>query len=166
VRLNRTLFVTLLLAAAVVAAQSPGSTASRRAFLWRALDSWSLPISQAVMMQQDPFASVRAQAAGVMASNVDTKRLPLLIRYMNDGDARVREQVMLAAGRMGKPGLRLAVHGLADSTPLVRQAAAWNPASEPLAARGCALAGHRGLVCRRRRCQPAKGSRLLVVAHR
>ena len=119
------LLLTISLAAAVVAAQSPGSTASRRAFLWRALDSWSLPISQAVMMQQDPFASVRAQAAGVMASNVDTKRLPLLIRYMNDGDARVREQVMLAAGRMGKPGLRLAVHGLADSTPLVRQAAAW-----------------------------------------
>jgi cyclophilin family peptidyl-prolyl cis-trans isomerase/HEAT repeat protein len=77
------------------------------------------------MMQQDPFASVRAQAAGVMASNVDPKMLPLLTRYMNDGDARVREQVMLAAGRMGKPGLRLAVHGLADSTPLVRQAAAW-----------------------------------------
>ncbi len=76
-------------------------------------------------MQQDPFASVRAQAVGVMASNVDTKRLPLLIRYMNDGDARVREQVMLAAGRMGQPGFRLAVRGLADSTPMVRQAAAW-----------------------------------------
>jgi cyclophilin family peptidyl-prolyl cis-trans isomerase/HEAT repeat protein len=115
----------VLMIAVAAAAQTPGSTASRRAFLWRALDGWSLPISQAVMMQQDPFASVRAQAAGVMASNVDPKRLPLLIRYMNDGDARVREQVMLAAGRMGKPGLRLAVHGLADSTPLVRQAAAW-----------------------------------------
>ena len=119
------LCLTILLAAVVVAAQSPESTASRRAFLWRALDSWSLPIPQAVMMQQDPFASVRAQAAGVMASNVDPKMLPLLTRYMNDGDARVREQVMLAAGRMGKPGLQLAVHGLADSTPLVRQAAAW-----------------------------------------
>jgi len=115
----------MLMIAVVAAAQTPGSTASRQAFLWRALDSWFLPISQAVMMQQDPFASVRAQAAGVMASNVDPKRLPLLIRYMNDGDARVREQVMLAAGRMGKPGLQLAVHGLADSTPLVRQAAAW-----------------------------------------
>jgi cyclophilin family peptidyl-prolyl cis-trans isomerase/HEAT repeat protein len=115
----------MLMIAVAAVAQSPGSTASRRAFLWRALDSWSLPISQAVMMQQDPFASVRAQAAGVMASNVDPKRLPLLIRYMNDGDARVREQVMLAAGRMGKPGLQLAVHGLADSTPVVRQAAAW-----------------------------------------
>ena len=122
---RRTLFVMMLMIAMVATAQSPGSTASRRAFLWRALDSWTLPISQAVVMQQDPFASVRAQAAGVMASNVDTKRLPLLIRYMNDGDARVREQVMLAAGRMGKPGLQLAVNGLADSTPLVRQAAVW-----------------------------------------
>jgi len=117
--------IVLVLVAVAAAAQSPGSTASRQAFLWRALDSWSLPISQAVAMQQDPFASVRAQAAGVMASSVDPKRLPLLNRYMNDGDARVREQVMLAAGRMGQPGLRLAVHGLADSTPLVRQAAAW-----------------------------------------
>ena len=145
------------------------------------------------MMQQDPFASVRAQAAGVMASNVDVKRLPLLIRYMNDGDARVRENVMLAAGRMGRPGLQLAIHGLADSTPLVRQAAVWaaahggpeafeplsrhlvegtkpggarNPPCEPLAARGCTLAGAGGLVRRRRRCSPAKGGRLLVVALR
>jgi cyclophilin family peptidyl-prolyl cis-trans isomerase/HEAT repeat protein len=124
-RFRWVLLLTILLAAAFVTAQSPGSTATRQAFLWRSLDSWSLPISQAVAMQQDPFASVRAQAAGVMASNVDRKRLPLLNRYMNDGDARVREQVMLAAGRMGEPGLKLAVHGLADSTPLVRQAAAW-----------------------------------------
>jgi len=114
-----------ILVAVAAAARSPESTASRRAFLWRALDSWTLPISKAVIMQQDPFASVRAQAVGVMASNVDTKRLPLLIRYMNDGDARVREQVMLAAGRMGQSGFRLAVRGLADSTPMVRQAAAW-----------------------------------------
>jgi cyclophilin family peptidyl-prolyl cis-trans isomerase/HEAT repeat protein len=124
-RRKRALFLTILLAVAVSAAQSPGSTASRQAFLWRALDGWSLSISQAVMMQQDPFASVRAQAAGVMASNVDPQRLPLLTRYMNDGDARVREQVMLATGRMGRAGLQLAVYGLADSTPLVRQAAAW-----------------------------------------
>jgi cyclophilin family peptidyl-prolyl cis-trans isomerase/HEAT repeat protein len=114
-----------VLVAVVAAAQSPGGTASREAFLWRALDSWSLPISQAVGMQQDPFVSVRVQAVGVMASNVDPKRLPLLMRYMNDADARVREQVMLAAGRMGEPGLELAVLGLADATPLVRQAAAW-----------------------------------------
>jgi cyclophilin family peptidyl-prolyl cis-trans isomerase/HEAT repeat protein len=106
-------------------AQTPGGTASRQAFLWRALDGWSLHISQAVSMQQDPYASVRVQAAGVMASNVDPGRLPLLARYMGDGDARVREQVMLASGRMGEPGLSLAVHGLEDATPLVRQAAVW-----------------------------------------
>ena len=124
-RRRGTLGLVTILFAVAAAAQSPGRTASRQAFLWRALDSWSLPISKAVMMQQDQYASVRAQAVGVLASNVDAKNLPLLVRYMNDGDARVRENVMLAAGRMGRPGLRLAIHGLADSTPLVRQAAAW-----------------------------------------
>ena len=114
-----------ILVAVAATAQSPGSTASRQAFLWRALDSWSLPISQAMMMQQDQFASVRAQAAGVLASNIDTRGLPLLVRYMADGDARVRENVMLAAGRMGSPGLQLAIRGFTDSTPLVRQAAVW-----------------------------------------
>jgi cyclophilin family peptidyl-prolyl cis-trans isomerase/HEAT repeat protein len=106
-------------------AQTPGGTASRRAYLWRALDSWTLDISLAVAMRQDPYAAVRAQAAGVMASNVDSRRLPLLARYMGDGDALVREQVMLAAGRMGEPGLDLAVHGLSDATTRVRQAAVW-----------------------------------------
>ncbi len=117
--------VTLILAVLAAGAQSPGNIDSRRAFLWRALDSWTLPISKAVMMGQDQFAAVRAQLVGVLASNVDPGRLPLLTRFMGDGDARVREQVMLAAGRMGPSGLRLAVHGLADSAPLVRQASAW-----------------------------------------
>jgi cyclophilin family peptidyl-prolyl cis-trans isomerase len=106
-------------------AQTTGRTDSRRIFLWQSLDSWTLPLSQAVMMRQDQFASVRAQAAGVMASNVDPARLPLLSRYLGDGDARVREQVMLAAGRMGPAGRSLAVHGLSDATSLVRQAAGW-----------------------------------------
>lgn len=117
--------MTLLFAVAVAVAQTPGSTASRRAFLWRALDSWSLPLSQAVAMRQDPYPSVRAQAAGVMASMVEAKRLLLLARYAADSEARVREQVMLAAGRMGEPGLNLALRGLGDATPLVRQAAVW-----------------------------------------
>jgi cyclophilin family peptidyl-prolyl cis-trans isomerase len=116
---------TLFLAATVLFAQITDSTASRRIFLWRALDSWNLPLSQAVVMRQDQFAQVRARAAGVMASNVDSRRLPLLNRYMGDGDARVREQVMLAAGRIGPRGRSLAVHGLSDSAPLVRQAASW-----------------------------------------
>jgi cyclophilin family peptidyl-prolyl cis-trans isomerase/HEAT repeat protein len=124
-RRSWTLCVTILLIVAAAAAQSPDSAASRQAFLWRALDAWSLPISRAVAMQQDPYPSVRVQAAGIMASNVDPKRLRLLARYMEDGDARVREQVMLAAGRMGEPGLSLAVHGLGDAAPVVRQAAVW-----------------------------------------
>jgi cyclophilin family peptidyl-prolyl cis-trans isomerase/HEAT repeat protein len=44
---------------------------------------------------------------------------------MMDGDPRVREQAMLAAGRLGPPGLNLALHGLKDTSPVVRQAAAW-----------------------------------------
>jgi cyclophilin family peptidyl-prolyl cis-trans isomerase/HEAT repeat protein len=32
---------------------------------------------------------------------------------------------MLAAGRLGPPGLNLALHGLKDTSPVVRQAAAW-----------------------------------------
>jgi cyclophilin family peptidyl-prolyl cis-trans isomerase/HEAT repeat protein len=112
-------------AAAVAVAQTPNGAASRLAFLWRALDGWSLELSAAIPMRQDPFPSVRAQAARVMASNPDAKRLPLLSLYMGDGEALVREQVMLAAGRMGPPGLELATVGLSDSTALVRQAAAW-----------------------------------------
>ena len=104
--------LTLLLSVVAVMAQTSSSTASRRIFLWRALDSWTLPVSQAVMMRQDQYAAVRAQAAGVMASNVDPGRLPLLSRYVGDGDAHVREQVMLAAGRIGPAGRSLAIHGL------------------------------------------------------
>jgi cyclophilin family peptidyl-prolyl cis-trans isomerase len=124
-RTRQVLGWTVILVAVVAGAQTPGSMTSRQVYLWSALDSWSLPMSQAVMMQQDPFAAVRAQAAGVMAANVDPARLPLFARYVGDGDARVREQVMLTAGRMGPAGLKLAVHGLSDATSLVRQSAVW-----------------------------------------
>lgn len=124
-RRHAILGVVMVLTTGAALAQAPDGTAARQAFLWRALDSWSLPISQAVAMQQDPFPWVRAQAAAVMASNVEPTRLPLLARYMTDGDPHVREQVMLAAGRMGEPGLGMAIHGLRDATPLVRQAAVW-----------------------------------------
>jgi cyclophilin family peptidyl-prolyl cis-trans isomerase/HEAT repeat protein len=119
------LVVIFLVLTVAATAQNTDSTASRRIFLWRALDSWNLPLSQAVAMRQDQFARVRAQAAGVMASNVDSGKLSLLSRYMGDGDAHVREQVMLAAGRIGPAGRSLAVHGLSDGSPLVRQAASW-----------------------------------------
>jgi cyclophilin family peptidyl-prolyl cis-trans isomerase/HEAT repeat protein len=115
----------LVLTAAAVGAQNSGGTASRQAYLWRALDSWSLNISQAVAMREDPFASVRLQAMNVMASNPDSKRLLLFSNYLADVDPLVREQVLLALGRIGEPGLNLAAHGLNDAAPRVRQAAVW-----------------------------------------
>ena len=107
--------------------------------LWSALDAWSLSVSKAVAMRVDPYPEVRVQAANVLASNIDTTGLKILTRYFGDGDARVREQVMLAAGRLGPTGLDLALAGLDDTIPLVRQAAVWaashggTPAFEPLA---------------------------------
>jgi cyclophilin family peptidyl-prolyl cis-trans isomerase/HEAT repeat protein len=121
----RLLSTVVILIVVSTAAQSSDSTASRQAFLWRSLDSWELNISQAVAMREDPFPSVRTKAVMVMASNVDAGRLPLLSLYMGDGDALVREQVMLAAGRIGGQSFGLAVSGLGDATSRVRQAAVW-----------------------------------------
>jgi len=100
-------------------------TASRQSYLLRDLDRWSLNISIAVAMLDDPFPDIRAQAVQVMAATADASQVQLLARYLADGDPGVRRNVMLAAGRMGEPGLGLALHGLKDSTPAVRQAAAW-----------------------------------------
>jgi cyclophilin family peptidyl-prolyl cis-trans isomerase/HEAT repeat protein len=122
---TRYILIVVILTASLAGAQNLGGTASRQAYLWRALDSWSLNISQAVVMREDPFASARAQAVNVMASNVDSKRLMLLSHYLGDTDALVREQVMLTMGRLGEPGLGLAVHGLDDAASRVRQAAVW-----------------------------------------
>jgi len=124
VKLRCSLACALLLAAAAAAAQTP-KTASRQSYLLRDLDRWSLDISIAVAMLDDPFPEVRARAVQVMASSTDASQVRLLARYLTDGDPRVRRNVMLAAGRMGEPGLGLALHGLKDATPAVRQAAAW-----------------------------------------
>ena len=121
---RRVLACGLLLAAVTVAAQTP-KTASRQSYLLQDLDRWSLNTSIAVAMLDDPFPEIRAQAVQVMASSTDASQVQLLARYLTDGDPRVRRNVMLAAGRMGEPGLGLALHGLKDSTPAVRQAAAW-----------------------------------------
>ena len=76
-------------------------------------------------MLDDPFPEVRARAVQVMAATAYPAQVQLLARYLSDGDPRVRRNVMLAAGRMGEPGLGLALHGLKDGTPAVRQAAGW-----------------------------------------
>ena len=121
---HRILACALLVCAAPVAARET-PTASRQSYLLRDLDRRSLNISIAVAMLDDPFPEVRARAVQVVASTADASQVQLLARYLNDGDPRVRRNVMLAAGRMGEPGLPLALHGLKDATPAVRQAAAW-----------------------------------------
>ncbi len=76
-------------------------------------------------MLEDPSPQVRERAVQVLASTIDTTRIPLLAGYFGDPDPAVRRQVMLAAGRLGPGGLELAAGGLGDGSPLVRQAAAW-----------------------------------------
>ncbi len=123
-RITRLLAI-VVLGATFVAAQTPVGIGSRQVYLYRAIDSWDLTLSMAVAMLADPFPAVRAHAVQVLAANIDATKLPLISRYMMDGDPRVREQAMLAAGRLGPPGLNLALHGLKDTSPVVRQAAAW-----------------------------------------
>jgi len=119
------LLAIVVMGATFVAAQTPVGIGSRQVFLYRAIDRWDLELSIAVAMLADPFPTVRAHAVQVLAANVDAGDLPLISRYMMDGDPRVREQAMLAAGRLGPPGLNLALHGLKDTSPVVRQAAVW-----------------------------------------
>ncbi len=119
------LLAVVVMGATFVAAQTPVGIGSRQVYLYRAIDGWDLELSMAVAMLADPFPAVRAHAVQVLAANVDAGDLPLISRYMMDGDPRVREQVMLAAGRLGPSGLNLALHGLSDTSPVVRQAAAW-----------------------------------------
>jgi cyclophilin family peptidyl-prolyl cis-trans isomerase/HEAT repeat protein len=106
-------------------AESPGGLGPRRAYLLKSLDAWALDLSVAIPMVQDPQRIARAQAVTVIASNPSRKSLRLLGMYAGDSDPRVRQRVMLAAGRLGRDGLKLALRGLSDRSPLVRQAAAW-----------------------------------------
>ncbi len=61
----------------------------------------------------------------MIASNPDTIHLRLLGAYVIDRNPGVRLQVMLAAGRLGPRGLPLALQGLEDPVPIVRQGAVW-----------------------------------------
>jgi len=121
----KNLLVGCVLIAAVGAAETPGSVDSRREYLSRELDRWEVALPVWVGMLEDPYPLARAQAVQGIAANMDDTRLSLLNRFAADTDHRVREQVMLAAGRLGSPGLGLALHGLRDAFPVVRQAAVW-----------------------------------------
>ncbi len=124
-KITSKILVVVVLVATFVAAQTPFGIGTRQVFLYRAIDSWDLEMSLAVAMIADPFPTVRAHAVQVLAANVDAAKLSLISRYVMDGDPRVRVQAMLAAGRLGPPGLNIALYGLKDASPVVRQAAAW-----------------------------------------
>ncbi len=119
------LLVGALAVAVVASSQSPGGSASRQAYLLREIDSWSVSPSMWLAMVEDPYPTVRERAVEAVASNVGVQSIELAALYVQDPDPVVREQVMLAAGRLGPGGLQLALQGLKDSSPVVRQAAAW-----------------------------------------
>jgi len=125
VRRSVVLLVVGLAIAVVAASQAPGGVASRQAYLFQQIDSWSVSTSMWVAMVNDPYPAVRARAIQAVASNVGAQRIELAALYIQDPDPLVREQVMLAAGRLGPDGLQLARQGIGDSSPAVRQAAAW-----------------------------------------
>jgi cyclophilin family peptidyl-prolyl cis-trans isomerase/HEAT repeat protein len=115
----------LVLISAHAMAQGPAVSSDQVAYLATALDRWSIDLPIAVTMLEEPSPAVRARAVQVLASSADPARIPLLAGYLADPAPAVRQQVMLAAGREGIGGLDLAVRGLSDSSPQVRQAAAW-----------------------------------------
>jgi hypothetical protein len=120
--------VAALAAAVAAVAATPddfGQLDERRAALLAALDFGGLPNSLAVAMLEDPFPQARAEAARVLASEADPARVALIGQYAGDADPWARSHAMVAAGRIGRPALAVALGGLHDAVPLVRQAAAW-----------------------------------------
>jgi cyclophilin family peptidyl-prolyl cis-trans isomerase len=115
----------LLIAVATTVLGTASGVEQRRAFLLRALDFGGLSNSMAVGMQQDPYPESRELAVRALASVADPTRLRLLHEYSKDTNARARYQAMVAAGRIGPKALPVALAGLSDSAPLVRQSAAW-----------------------------------------
>jgi cyclophilin family peptidyl-prolyl cis-trans isomerase/HEAT repeat protein len=67
----------------------------------------------------------RVLAARALASEANPARIRLVGEYSRDTEPWARYQAMIAAGRMGEPGLPVALTGLGDPAPLVRQAAVW-----------------------------------------
>jgi cyclophilin family peptidyl-prolyl cis-trans isomerase len=120
--------VAALAAAGAAVAATPddfGQLDERRAALLAALDFGGLPNSLAVAMLEDPFPQARAEAARVLASEADPARVALVRQYAGDADLWARSHAMVAAGRIGRPALAVALGGLHDAVPVVRQSAAW-----------------------------------------
>ncbi len=119
------LFVSVLAIAAPAPAQGPESFEARAEYLLRQMDSGLLPTPMLISMLSDPYPETRILAIRVVASSGDPSQTALLTEYFRDHDFRVRYEVMVAAGRLGLDGRNLALAGLRDAAPKVRQAAAW-----------------------------------------
>ena len=119
------LILTALTAADPAAAQDPASFEARAEFLLRKMDSGLLPTPMLVAMLRDPYPETRILAVRAVASSGDPSQTVVLRQYLGDRDFRVRYEVMVAAGRLGLDGRDLALKGLRDDVPKVRQAAAW-----------------------------------------
>ncbi len=119
------LFVSVLAIADSAPAQDPESFEARAEYLLRRMDSGLLPTPMLVSMLKDPYSETRILAVRVVASSGDPSQSALLPEYFRDRDFRVRYEVMVAAGRLGADGRELALAGLRDEVPMVRQAAAW-----------------------------------------
>ncbi len=123
----RLVLVLLLCGAAVspAAAPDPTSFEVRAEYLLRMMDGGLLPTPMLIAMLQDTYPETRILAIRVVASSSDPSQTLLLWEYLGDLDFRVRYEVMVAAGRLGPDGRDLALKGLSDGVPKVRQAAAW-----------------------------------------
>ena len=107
----------------VVIAESGENLTKRKSVLFAANDFQGMTNSIGVALLQDPFPESRRLAARVLASDADPQRLRLLSEYAGDADAWTRYHAMVGAGRIGPEGITIALRGLKDSAPVVRQAA-------------------------------------------
>ncbi len=96
-----------------------------RATLLEALDRGAVPDALWGGLLLDPESQVRVLAVRVLASNPGHGTVLRLAMLAQDRDPRVREVVMLTAGRFGSPAVELAGAALHDPSPLVRRAAVW-----------------------------------------
>jgi peptidylprolyl isomerase/peptidyl-prolyl cis-trans isomerase B (cyclophilin B) len=118
----------VLAAVAVVGlavASDPSGLDERRAYLYAAIDRWQLSTSTATAMLQDPFPETRRLAAQALAGNPDIGRLRLYGELAADSSPWTRHAALIGVGRLAPEGLQLALAGIGDSSPLVRQAAVW-----------------------------------------
>lgn len=121
----RTCVATAALGLAALTVAAGGGLEERLAYLYRQLDGRTVELRTMLRLSRDLHPEARVAAARALASLADPAHLQVVALYARDPSPAVREQAMLAAGRIGAGGLEIALAGLGDPAPVVRQAAAW-----------------------------------------